>query len=68
MGRIAIIEKASAYMAGYNMRLLLIFQSKSQIKDRKLYDETGAQTMLTNMALQVAYAPVTTMMQRITAR
>ncbi|KXB17371.1 type IV secretory system conjugative DNA transfer family protein [Xylella fastidiosa] len=57
MGRIAIIEKASAYMAGYNMRLLLIFQSKSQIKDRKLYDETGAQTMLTNMALQVAYAP-----------
>ena len=57
MGRVAIIEKASAYMAGYNMRLLLIFQSKSQVKDRKLYDETGAQTMLTNMALQVCYAP-----------
>ena len=57
MGKIAIIEKASAYMAGYNMRLLLIFQSKSQIQDRKLYDETGAQTMLTNMALQVIYAP-----------
>lgn len=57
MGKVAIIEKASAYMAGYNMRLLLIFQSKSQIKDRKLYDETGAQTMLTNMALQVVYAP-----------
>lgn len=57
MGRVAIIEKASAYMAGYNMRLLLIFQSKSQVKDRKLYDETGAQTLLTNMALQVCYAP-----------
>jgi type IV secretion system protein VirD4 len=57
MGRVSIIEKASAYMAGYNMRLLLIFQSKSQIKDRKLYDETGAQTMLTNMALQIAFAP-----------
>ena len=57
MGRVAIIEKASAYMAGYNMRLLLIFQSKSQVKDKKLYDETGAQTMLTNMALQVVYAP-----------
>ena len=57
MGRIAIIEKASAFMAGYNMRLLLVFQSKSQVKDRKLYDETGAQTMLTNMALQVCYAP-----------
>lgn len=57
MGRVSIIEKASAYMAGYNMRLLLIFQSKSQIKDRKLYDEMGAQTMLTNMALQIAFAP-----------
>jgi type IV secretion system protein VirD4 len=57
MGRIAIIEKASAYLAGYNMRLLLIFQSKSQVKDKRLYDETGAQTLLTNMALQVVYAP-----------
>jgi type IV secretion system protein VirD4 len=57
MGRVAIIEKASAYMAGYNMRLLLIFQSKSQVKDRKLYDETGAKTLLGNMALQVCYAP-----------
>ncbi|MDR2207465.1 MAG: type IV secretory system conjugative DNA transfer family protein [Azoarcus sp.] len=57
MGRVAIIEKACAYMAGYNMRLLLIFQSKSQVEDRKLYDKTGAQTMLTNMALQVCYAP-----------
>jgi type IV secretion system protein VirD4 len=57
MGRVSIIEKASAYMAGYNMRLLLIFQSKSQVEDRKLYDKTGAQTMLTNMALQVCFAP-----------
>lgn len=57
MGRVGIIEKASAYMAGYNMRLLLIFQSKSQVEDKKLYDETGARTMLTNMALQIIYAP-----------
>lgn len=57
MGRVAIIEKASAYMAGYNMRLLLIFQSNSQVQDEKLYGETGAKTMLTNMALQVCYAP-----------
>lgn len=57
MGRVAMIEKGSAYMAGYNMRLLLIFQSKSQIQDKKLYDVTGAKTMLTNMALQIIYAP-----------
>jgi type IV secretion system protein VirD4 len=57
MGRVSIIEKASAYMAGYNMRLLLIFQSKSQVEDKKLYDKTGAKTMLTNMALQIIFAP-----------
>jgi type IV secretion system protein VirD4 len=57
MGRVSIIEKASAYMAGYNMRLLLIFQSKSQVQDKKLYDVTGAKTMLTNMALQIVFAP-----------
>jgi len=57
MGRVGIIEKASAYMASYNMRLLLIFQSKSQVQDDKLYGKTGAQTMLTNMALQICYAP-----------
>lgn len=57
MGRVAMIEKAPAYMAGYNMRLLLIFQSKSQLQDDKLYGDNGAKTMLTNMALQVCYAP-----------
>jgi type IV secretion system protein VirD4 len=57
MGRVSIVEKASAFMAGYNMRLLLIFQSKSQVKDDRLYGETGAKTLLTNMALQVCYAP-----------
>lgn len=57
MGRVSIIEKAVAFMAGYNMRLLLIFQSKSQVEDKKLYDVTGARTMLTNIALQVIYAP-----------
>lgn len=57
MGRVGIIEKASAYMAGYNMRLLLIFQSKSQVQDDKLYGKDGAKTMLTNMALQIIYAP-----------
>lgn len=57
MGRVGIIEKSSAFMASYNMRLLLIFQSKSQIEDKRLYDVTGARTMLTNMACQVIYAP-----------
>jgi len=57
MGRVSIIEKGSAFMAGYNMRLLLIFQSLAQVQDEKLYGKTGARTMLTNMALQILYAP-----------
>ncbi|MDM0029134.1 type IV secretory system conjugative DNA transfer family protein [Variovorax saccharolyticus] len=57
MGRIEIIEKASAYIPGYNMRLLLICQSKSQIRDRRLYDVAGAQSLLTNMGMQICYAP-----------
>jgi type IV secretion system protein VirD4 len=57
MGRVSIIEKASAYMRGYNMRLLLIFQSKGQLESKDLYDKTGTQNLLTNMAMQICYAP-----------
>jgi len=57
MGRVSIIEKASAYMAGYNMRLLLIFQSNGQIEDERMYGKTGARNLMTNMGLQVLYAP-----------
>ncbi len=47
------------------MRLLLIFQSVSQIKDRKLYDETGAQNHVDQHGLaELHMPPVTTMMQR----
>jgi type IV secretion system protein VirD4 len=57
MGRVAILEKASAFMRSYNMRLLLIFQSKGQLKDSAMYGDNGTQNLLTNMAVQVAYAP-----------
>lgn len=57
MGRVAILEKAPGYMASYNMRVLLVFQSKSQLQNDKLYGQHGTKTILDNMALQVCYAP-----------
>lgn len=56
-GRIAILEKAVSYMAGYNLRLLFIAQSPAQLEDRKLYGETGTRNILTNIALKVLYKP-----------
>lgn len=55
LGRVGIIQKAVAYIAGYNMRLLLIFQSKSQVEDA--YGKEGAKSIFANMACQVIYAP-----------
>ncbi|MBR6317153.1 MAG: type IV secretory system conjugative DNA transfer family protein, partial [Fibrobacter sp.] len=34
-GRIAILPKAVSYMAGYNVRMLLIVQSPSQLREEK---------------------------------
>lgn len=57
MGGINIIKDAAAFMAGYNLRLLLVFQSKSQLKQDSLYGIYGTNTLLTNMALQIIFAP-----------
>jgi type IV secretion system protein VirD4 len=58
-GRIGIIDKSNAYMAGYGMRMLTIIQSPSQIEaePRKGYGREGAGTLITNHALQILYTP-----------
>lgn len=56
-GRIAILEKAVSYMAGYNLRLLFIAQSPAQLADRKVYGEHGTRNILTNIALKILYKP-----------
>lgn len=58
-GRISIIDKANAYMASYGLRLATIIQSPSQIKEepRKGYGREGAETLMTNHALQILYTP-----------
>lgn len=55
IGKVTIIAKAVSYMAGYNLRLLPIIQSVSQLAS--VYGPEDARTFLTNHALQILYAP-----------
>ncbi|QDH71364.1 hypothetical protein FKV23_15650 [Lysobacter alkalisoli] len=55
LGRVDIIAKAVAYMAGYNLRLLPIIQSMAQLD--AVYGREMSRTIITNHALQIIYAP-----------
>lgn len=55
IGKLDILASASAYMAGYNLRLLPVIQSLSQLD--ATYGKDTARTLLTNHALQIVFAP-----------
>ncbi|KWF06408.1 type IV secretory system conjugative DNA transfer family protein [Burkholderia pseudomultivorans] len=55
IGKIHIIARAVAYMAGYNLRLLSVVQSVAQLES--VYGRADARTFLTNHAMQIIYAP-----------
>lgn len=55
IGKVQIIANAVSYMAGYNMRLLPIIQSMSQLD--ATYGQEVSRTIITNHALQIVYAP-----------
>ncbi|WP_407972495.1 type IV secretory system conjugative DNA transfer family protein [Burkholderia pyrrocinia] len=55
IGKIQIIARAVAYMAGYNLRLLSIVQSIAQLES--VYGRADARTFITNHAMQIIYAP-----------
>lgn len=55
IGKVDIIATAVSYMAGYNIRLLPIIQSMSQLD--ATYGKDISRTMITNHALQIVYAP-----------
>lgn len=55
IGKVEIISSAVSYMAGYNIRLLPIIQSMSQLD--ATYGREVARTIVTNHALQIIYAP-----------
>lgn len=54
IGRIAIIAKAIAYMAGYGLRLATVIQSIGQLEST--YPKE-ARNLITNHALQILYTP-----------
>ena len=59
MGFVKIIGKSVTYFAGFNLRLLTIIQSPSQLEAPVPdgYGKEGAKTIMTNHACQILYAP-----------
>ena len=55
IGRVEILAKAVGFLAGYNLRLVPIIQSLSQLAS--IYGEKDARTFVTNHACQVLFAP-----------
>jgi len=58
-GRILVYQKGVSFIAGYNLRSLMIYQSNSQLESPPPvgYGKEGAKTLLTNHACQIFYAP-----------
>jgi type IV secretion system protein VirD4 len=55
MGRVGVISTATAFLAGYNLRLLTVVQAMSQLD--AVYGDKEARTFATNHGLQILYAP-----------
>ena len=55
LGRMPLIVEAVAFLRGYGVRLLPIFQSPSQI--RELYGEEAARTFFQNHQVRISYTP-----------
>jgi type IV secretion system protein VirD4 len=55
MGQIPILAESIAYVPGYNVRIVLVFQALSQL--RQVYGNENAKTMLKSLAARMVYAP-----------
>jgi type IV secretion system protein VirD4 len=55
LGPMPVLADAFAYIAGYNIRLMLIMQSKAQLRDRDLYGPDKAEAILDNCGLEVVF-------------
>lgn len=58
-GKIEIIDTATPFIAGYNLRLMLILLGMSQLEDLKLYSKHGAETLAINGKMRSLCAPRT---------
>ena len=55
LGRIPIIAESMSYLPGYNVRVLLVIQAPSQLRD--VYGPYAAETMLKSVAARIVFAP-----------
>ncbi|GMU68385.1 MAG: hypothetical protein AMXMBFR37_07180 [Steroidobacteraceae bacterium] len=55
LGRIPIMAEAISYLPGYNVRVLLVIQTPSQL--REVYGNNNAETMLKSLAARIVFAP-----------
>jgi len=55
IGRIPILAESIAYLPGFNVRILLVVQALSQLRD--VYGVQTAETMMKSLAVRIAYAP-----------
>ncbi len=55
LGRIPIISESIAFLPGFNVRVLLVIQAASQL--REVYGPHAAETMLKSVAARIVFAP-----------
>lgn len=55
IGKIGVLSKGISYIAGYNLRMLPIIQSPTQLVE--VYGQEVAQTFTTNHALNIVFPP-----------
>lgn len=55
MGRIPVIANAVAFLPGYNVRILIVIQTPSQLRDT--YGHDAADTIQKALATRIVYAP-----------
>jgi len=53
LGKIPIIAEAIGFLSGYNIRVVLVIQARSQL--REVYGSNAADTILKNLAARVAF-------------
>jgi type IV secretion system protein VirD4 len=55
LGPMPVLADAFAYVAGYNMRMMLVMQSKAQLRDPALYGPDKADAILDNCGIEVVF-------------
>ncbi len=64
LGPMPVLADAFAYVAGYNMRMMLVMQSKAQLRDPALYGPDKAAAILDNCGSRSCSAPRATSWRR----